>query len=542
MFNRWQYNKILLVSLGIGLLYLLLSMGWILYSDRLAIKLASSRQELEMIQQYKGLGFVALMSLLITWLVYRIQRHGFLLKRTLHNIHTDVVTGLSNRIVAEKYMDKYLETIDRQNKSCGIILINIRGLSRINRSVGRSGGDYVLFKVARRIRRICRPNDLIARLESNRLLIILGILDDEEKAADLARKILEAFNRPIRIGKVDVQVDLQCVLAIAPKDGRTTPELLDAGERALYRVKKSNREANLVLVNEDDLKNDSKNLELEAELRRAIRDRQLTIVLQPQIRLDTFEVEGAEALVRWNSRKFGNISPAEFIPMAESLGLVQEITKQVLDNVGSCLAGWMKNDLAHINVSVNLSSLDLRNGQILEVVESFLDRYHIPGRLITMEITETWLMEDPNIALGLIYRLRETGPRFAIDDFGTGYSALSQLIDFPFDCVKFDRSFVSGINHSPKKAKVLTAIQRLSATLGAETVAEGVETMDELALIEQIGIHGAQGFLFAKPVTPDDFETRYLKPARPPFEDVREKLEILKKKNPDSAVRIGRAV
>lgn len=542
MLNHWQYNKVLLLSIGIGVFYLLLSMGWILFSDHLAIKFASSQRELEMIQQYKGLGFVAVMSLLITWLVYRIQRHGLLLKRTLHNIHTDVVTGLSNRTVAEKFMDKCLETIDKNNQSCGIILINIRGLSRINRSVGRSGGDYILFKVAQRIRKIFRPNDLIARLESNRLLVILETIDDQEEAADLAKRILEAFNRPIRINRVDVQVDLQCVLAIAPKDGRTTSELLDAGERALYRVKKSNMEANLVLINKDDLKNDSKNLELEAELRRAVHDRKLTIALQPQIRLDTFEVDGAEALVRWNSSKFGNISPAEFIPMAESLGLVQEITRQVLDNVGSCLAEWKKKDTGDINIAVNLSSLDLRSGQILEVVKSFLDRYHIPGNLITMEITETWLMEDPNIALGLIHRLRETGPRFAIDDFGTGYSALGQLIDFPFDCVKFDSSFVSGINHSPKKAKVLTAIQRLSATLGAETIAEGVETMEELALIEQIGIYGAQGFLFAKPVTPGEFETRYLNPDKPPFEEIQQELEKLKSQNPNPAIRIGKAV
>ena len=161
--------------------------------------------------------------------------------------------------------------------------------------------------------------------------------------------------------------------------------------------------------------------------------------------------------------------------------------------------------------------------------------------MIMFEITETWLMEDPTIALGLIYKLRDMGTQFAIDDFGTGYSALSQLIDFPFDFVKFDRSFVSGINHSPKKAKILTAIQRLSSTLGASTIAEGVETIDELALLEEIGIDGAQGFLFAKAVPPEEFVSEYLDPDKQPFADIREKLEKIRKNNPNRAVRIGKA-
>jgi EAL domain-containing protein (putative c-di-GMP-specific phosphodiesterase class I) len=275
-------------------------------------------------------------------------------------------------------------------------------------------------------------------------------------------------------------------------------------------------------------------------LRRAIREKKFTIALQPQVDLDNLTLAGAEALIRWQTPERGNIPPVEFIPLAETLGLIPEITEQVLDAVCCCIDDWNKRGLPEIRMSVNLSGIDLKSGRILDMVSDCLNLHHVPGRLITLEITETWLMEDPNLALGLIHRLRDLGPRLAIDDFGTGYSALSQLIDFPFDFVKFDRPFVSGVDHSPKKAKVLSAIQRMSSTLGAQTVAEGVETIGELAVVEELGINEAQGYLFSKPVPTAEFENTFLKPEQPLFADIREKLEKIKAEKPGHAIRIKR--
>ena len=535
-----QHRKSLVVAVIIALLYLLISAVWILFSDYAAAKLSSSQEQLLLIQQYKGLGFVSVMTLLIAWLVYNVHQRGVIMENAMQHIRTDLVTGLANRVVAEEFINNRLQSLGYSIEHCGTILFNIREFKRINLSVGRSGGDSLLYEIAQRIKKIARPTDLVARLENDRLLIVLGSLTNQRVALTVGNKIQDAFKNPVTVNGIEVQIELQGVVAMAPENGRTAFELLDASERALYRNKTKRNKAYVELVSKEDLESRVGNLELEAELRRAIREKKFTIALQPQVDLDNLTLAGAEALIRWQTPERGNIPPVEFIPLAETLGLIPEITEQVLDAVCCCIDDWNKRGLPEIRMSVNLSGIDLKSGRILDMVSDCLNLHHVPGRLITLEITETWLMEDPNLALGLIHRLRDLGPRLAIDDFGTGYSALSQLIDFPFDFVKFDRPFVSGVDHSPKKAKVLSAIQRMSSTLGAQTVAEGVETIGELAVVEELGINEVQGYLFSKPVPSAEFETTFLKPEQPLFADIREKLEKIKAEKPGHAIRIKR--
>jgi len=535
-----QHRKSLVVAVIIALLYLLISAVWIIFSDYAAAKLSSSQEQLLLIQQYKGLGFVSVMTLLIAWLVYNVHQRGVIMENAMQHIRTDLVTGLANRVVAEEFINNRLQSLGYSIEHCGTILFNIREFKRINLSVGRSGGDSLLYEIAQRIKKIARPTDLVARLENDRLLIVLGSLTNQRVALTVGNKIQDAFKNPVTVNGIEVQIELQGVVAMAPENGRTAFELLDASERALYRNKTKRNKAYVELVSKEDLESRVGNLELEAELRRAIREKKFTIALQPQVDLDNLTLAGAEALIRWQTPERGNIPPVEFIPLAETLGLIPEITEQVLDAVCCCIDDWNKRGLPEIRMSVNLSGIDLKSGRILDMVSDCLNLHHVPGRLITLEITETWLMEDPNLALGLIHRLRDLGPRLAIDDFGTGYSALSQLIDFPFDFVKFDRPFVSGVDHSPKKAKVLSAIQRMSSTLGAQTVAEGVETIGELAVVEELGINEVQGYLFSKPVPSAEFETTFLKPEQPLFADIREKLEKIKAEKPGHAIRIKR--
>ena len=535
-----QHRKSLVVAVIIALLYLLISAVWIIFSDYAAAKLSSSQEQLLLIQQYKGLGFVSVMTLLIAWLVYNVHQRGVIMENAMQHIRTDLVTGLANRVVAEEFINNRLQSLGYSIEHCGTILFNIREFKRINLSVGRSGGDSLLYEIAQRIKKIARPTDLVARLENDRLLIVLGRLTNQRVALTVGNKIQDAFKNPVTVNGIEVQIELQGVVAMAPENGRTAFELLDASERALYRNKTKRNKAYVELVSKEDLESRVGNLELEAELRRAIREKKFTIALQPQVDLDNLTLAGAEALIRWQTPERGNIPPVEFIPLAETLGLIPEITEQVLDAVCCCIDDWNKRGLPEIRMSVNLSGIDLKSGRILDMVSDCLNLHHVPGRLITLEITETWLMEDPNLALGLIHRLRDLGPRLAIDDFGTGYSALSQLIDFPFDFVKFDRPFVSGVDHSPKKAKVLSAIQRMSSTLGAQTVAEGVETIGELAVVEELGINEVQGYLFSKPVPSAEFETTFLKPEQPLFADIREKLEKIKAEKPGHAIRIKR--
>ncbi|MDZ7737226.1 MAG: EAL domain-containing protein [Gammaproteobacteria bacterium] len=527
----------LFLAVGVGLLYLLISLAWIILSDYFAMEAASSREELVLIQQYKGIGFVVAMTVLITWLVYKVHHHGAVLQRALLYMQTDPVTGLANRAVAEEFLETRLERTDTKQRTCGVLLFDIRGLSRVNLSVGRRGGDMLLREVSSRINSFLRRTDLAARLESDRFLIVLGSLSRNNEILTIGRRIQVAFEQPISIDDIEIHVDLRGGAAVAPKDGRTVFELLDAAERALYRSKLSSN--GLSMANRDDLLDNSGYLEREAQLRRAIREHQFTIALQPQLDLNTFEVIGAEVLARWDCPGRGEVPPGEFIPLAESLGVVQEITEQIMLLAGECAVNWQSKGLPPLRLCVNLSGLDLKTGRILELIEASVEHSRFPPHLLTLEITESWLMEDHNLALGLIHRLRAMGPRIAIDDFGTGYSALSQLIDFPFDYIKFDRSFISAVDQLPRKAQVLMAIQRMASTLGAQTIAEGVETTGELLLLEELGMDQAQGFLFSRPVTLEQFESRFLTCSRPPFEDLKAEVEQQRANHKDQITRIG---
>lgn len=528
----------LYVAIGIGLFYLIVSVAWILFSDYFAAMLAPGREELVNIQQYKGLGFVAVMTLLITWLVYKLHHHSTVLQRALIFMRTDPVTGLANRAVAEEFLETRLQQAKNHQWTCGVLLFDIRGLNRINRSAGRHGGDMLLKETSVRINSLLRRADLAARLESDRFLIVFGSLTSNDEILTIGKRIQAAFDQPISIEEIEIHIELRGGAAVAPKDGKTVFELLDAAERALYRCKQTNR--SLDLASHEDLDGNAGYLEREAELRRAIREHQFTIVLQPQIDLNSFEVIGAEVLARWHCPGRGEVPPGEFIPLAESLGLVQEITEQILLLAGECVMGWQDKGLQPLRLCVNLSGLDLKNDRILELVSTSLEQSHFPHHLLTLEITESWLMEDHNLALGLIHKLRAMGPRIAIDDFGTGYSALSQLIDFPFDYIKFDRSFISAADQLPRKAQVLMAIQRLASTLGAQTVAEGVETMDELLLLHEIGMDEAQGFLFARPLTREQFESQYLTCSQPPFHELKARIDEKHRANGNSRVmRLG---
>lgn len=533
------FKSALLIALAFGLVYLSVSVAWILYSDQLAAELATDRGTLIIIQQHKGLAFVTLMAMLISWLAFKVYYRGAVLARALNLVRTDALTGLANRMVAEEYLDMRLKKAAHSNWTCGVLLFDIRGLKRVNLSVGRSSGDQLLHMVGQRIHQTARPIDLVAHLESDRFVIILGALSSEHEALGLSEKLQVAFAHPFLIDGVEIQIELRGGAALAPRDGKTPFALLDAAERALNRAKQSGHE--LSVAREEDLQINVDYLELEGLLRRAIRERQFTIELQPQVDLNTFEVVGAEALVRWNCPGRGKVSPAEFIPLAESLNLIQEVTEQVLTAVGDCSARWRKKSYRPIQLSVNLSGLDLRSNRILTMVESVLNSSDMSGHQLTFEITESWLMEDISMALGLVHRLRSMGSKIAIDDFGTGFSAFSQLIDFPYDYIKFDRYFISGADKSAKKAQILTAMQRMASTLGAKITAEGVETVGELLLLVELGIDEAQGYLFSKALTREQFEFKFLDSEYPVFQDLEAKATKHKVNGRSQVARIGRS-
>lgn len=498
--------------------------AWSHYTDRLAAGLFENWIEYLRISQYKVEGF-AIAAFAIGWLILTLNKHGKALDKSLAYSLIDPLTGLSNRVAAEKYLAGLISKSSRTSACCAVILLDVHQLSRINHSLGRSSGDILLKQSAQRINFMLKQPDMVARLGGDRFLVVLNQVSGPQDALKVGMRIQQAFDSPFLISDTEIEIDMRGGIALAPNDGIASSDLIAAAERALKRNRKKGK--GLDLADDEDFSRNSGALRREMQLRRAIRNQEITIALQPQIDLRTFDLVGAEALARWKVPNEAVLMPNEFIPLAESLGIIEEITKQVLSSLVHHAVDWQNRELRQIQLSVNLSGLDLKSDRIIKEIESFLRASALPPHLLTLEITESWMMDDPHLSLGLIHKLRAMGPRIAIDDFGSGFSALSQLIDFPFDYVKFDRCFVANIDKSPKKAQLLLAIQRMATTLGARTVAEGVETLGELKLLREMGIDEAQGYLFSKPMDCSDFEPRFLDPAYSPFHDYKSRLEKL---------------
>lgn len=497
------------VAITVGLAYAAVSLAWILLSDDFIAALARDPRELVWLSKVKGVGFVLLMALLLGVLVYSMAERRAALANALVAIRQDPVTGLPNRRVLE-------ETLQERCRSCrgigtgfGVILLDLVNLSRVNTALGRSAGDRFLRAVGERLCAVAGTQDLIARLEGDVFAIVLRTAPAAGMTRGLAGAVMSALREPVEIDGVALTIDAHLGLARAPEDGATPAQLMDAAMQALQGAKRRGHRNRLTRVDAEAADGRGP-LEQEGALREALRQGQLEAYLQPVINLASGRVIGAEALARWPQPDGSVIPPGEFIPVAEAAGLVGDITELMLDRVIGQGARWRDAGLAPITLGVNLSGLDLQSEQLLPTVRRLLAEHRLPGRALMLEITESRFMRDPQGARGVLAALRELGVTIAIDDFGTGYSSLSYLHRLPLDCLKIDRSFVRGADQATDRRTLLGAIGSLGRALGLHTVAEGVETRAEAALVRELGCDALQGYLVAPPMPAADFAARYL--------------------------------
>jgi len=422
--------------------------------------------------------------------------------------HRDPLTGLASHREARELIERHLE----DGRPFAVLAFDVRDFSRVNRALGRVTGDFLLSQVGSVLGDRFPVPALVARLEGDKFLAVLPPPVDETQAVGFGDGACATVRTPLTADDTEVHLDLCVGLAMVPRDGETYFEVLDACERALHHGKA--RGISATVVAEGGAGEARERLRLEADLRRAIRERQFTIVVQPQIDLGSFHVMGAEALVRWHHPERGVISPGEFIPLAESLGLVTDITEQVLELVVRHCSDWCRN--SPMSLAVNLSAVDLGNDRVVAAVANALSRSGLPGCHLTLEVTETWLAGDPDAALACVQRLRALGAMIAVDDFGSGYSSLAQLTRFPIDCIKTDRAFVDGADASPPRRAMLRSIRELANALDTRLLAEGVETLAQLVMLRELGFDEAQGFFLGRPVAPSEFERLYLPRGYPP--------------------------
>jgi diguanylate cyclase (GGDEF)-like protein len=407
----------------------------------------------------------------------------------------DALTGLPNRTFFCDEMNRIIKQMSR-GVSCAVLFIDLDQFKQVNDTLGHSTGDALLRKVAERLRNIVRATDIMARLGGDEFVILQIPLNSPEDASNLARRIVEELARPYDVDGNELVIGASIGIALAPKDGTQADLLLKSADLALYRAKSDGRSGWRFFEPDMDARVKARR-KLELDLRNALANDAFELHYQPIIDLKTERICACEALLRWPHPERGMISPAEFIPVAEEMGLIVEIGNYVLRKACLEAMAW-PNDVC---VAVNLSAIQFRRGNVVRAVWQALTSSGLAASRLQVEITESVLIHDTEATCTTLARLRDLGVIISLDDFGTGYSSLSYLHSFPFNKLKIDRSFVLGIETSERSRTLLRGVARLSAELGLSVVVEGVETDDQLRLIRNDGhINEAQGFLFCKPI------------------------------------------
>jgi diguanylate cyclase (GGDEF)-like protein/PAS domain S-box-containing protein len=417
--------------------------------------------------------------------------------------HYDALTGLPNRVLLEERARQALAAAHRQQHPVALMFVDLDHFKAVNDSLGHRVGDAVLVELAQRLTRAVRAQDTVCRLGGDEFVLLLPDTDAAGAAA-MASRVLAAAQVPFTIDGRELTVTPSAGIALAPRDGLDLEALSRAADTAMYRAKAEGRNTWRFHTAELQAQSD-RALRLSNALRRAVERQQLSLVYQPQVELATGRIIGAEALLRWHHPELGQVPPMEFIPLAESTGLILPIGQWVLSEAAHQLAAWDRAGLPPVKVAVNVSSVQLRQDELPALVKRTVDAAGIGMHRLELELTEGAAMQDAQGAIAVMNALYENGTELSIDDFGTGYSSLAYLKNFPVGTLKIDRSFVRDIESDPGDRAIVEAIIRMATSLGMVTVAEGVETEAQLAYLRERGCFAMQGWLLSKPLAADAF-------------------------------------
>jgi len=425
--------------------------------------------------------------------------------KIMHMARHDALTNLPNRLLFRDKMEQSLA----YDEALAVLFLDLDRFKSINDSLGHSVGDALLVAVTERLQRVVRGADTVARLGGDEFAIVQTGARPTD-ATELAGRIIETLSEPFEVLGHQVNIGTSIGIAMAPTDGSEAEQLLRNADMALYRAKSEGRGSYHFFQPEMDSQMQERR-RLEVDLRKALLADQFQLYYQPLIDIATREASGFEALVRWNHPERGIISPDQFIPVAEDIGLIIPLGDWVLKQACRDAARWPGN----LKVAVNLSAAQFRNPMLSLSVVSALAQSGLSATRLELEITETVLLQDDQAVLNALHEIRQLGVRICMDDFGTGYSSLSYLRSFPFDKIKIDRSFIRELGKEENDClAIIRAVTKLGASLGMITTAEGVETKEQLEILRVEGCTQAQGYLFSrpKPVSEVPAMLRQLKP------------------------------
>jgi len=439
-------------------------------------------------------------------------------ERIYHLAHYDTITGLPNRIYFQDQLDLALAHGHRQNSTLALLFLDLDNFKVINDAFGHPAGDTLIKQVAHRLSEIVREDDIVARLGGDEFTILLSETHSSQDAALVAEKVLNSLAIPFKHENMDVVVSASIGISTFPTDGENTLTLLKNADSAMYQAKQKGRN-NFQFFTAEMNTLVKERLRLEADMRKALELGEFILHYQPQLSLESGEIIGCEALVRWLHPSRGLISPYTFIPVAEESGLIVPLGAWIMRTALTQLQQWQQAGLPDITMSVNLSAQQFGRHNLMQAVQRILSETGVDPKYLELELTESMLMTNVNTTVETLHALRDMGVTLSIDDFGTGYSSMAYLKRFPIDKLKIDQSFVRDLEVDSEDAAIVTATIALGHSLNLTMIAEGVETEQQLDFLRAKGCEQIQGYYFSRPVLAEDFADQ-LQSGRNVFKDV----------------------
>jgi diguanylate cyclase (GGDEF)-like protein len=444
------------------------------------------------------------------------RRQRRLAERRLHFLaNYDELTALPNRALFDRRLDQLIEQARRAGQMVGLVHLNLVRFRDINSSLGQNAGDQLLKKIARRLVRCAKTDDVVVRLAGDEFALILPSLALKSDLVQSIGKLQRTLAKPVTLCGYALRVHASIGVSVFPDDGKDAEELQRNVAMAMHRVKKEGK-GGCRYFKPEIREQLHQRLNLERDLEQAVKDQRFSLNYQPQVELSSGRVVAVEALLRWTHPDRGPISPATFIPIAEETGQILPIGQWVLAEACRQVSHWQATGISPTpRMAVNLSAFQFHQRNLVEIVSRIIEHHQLDPEQLEIEITETALMQDPDTALQMLKKLRDLGLSISLDDFGTGYSSLSYLKRFPVNVLKIDKTFVDDLPNDLDNAAIIRAIIAMAERLRLHVVAEGVETREQLEFLHNEGCERVQGYYFQRPVPADNITPLLTLP--PPF-------------------------
>jgi diguanylate cyclase (GGDEF)-like protein/PAS domain S-box-containing protein len=421
-----------------------------------------------------------------------------------HSAQHDLVTNLPNRLLLNDRITQSISLALRQNRPIAVLFLDLDRFKYINDSLGHPIGDQLLQSVSKRLLATVRGSDTVSRQGGDEFVILLSQIAYPEDAGTTAKKILSLLGEPHSIGGKELHINGSIGISVYPEDGEDAETLIKNADTAMYHAKESGRN-NFQFFKPEMNQKSVERQSLEGSLRRALERGEFLLHYQPKVNLDTGEITGVEALIRWQHPDRGLLPPSQFVSIAEDCGLILQIGYWVLHEACRQARAWQDAGLSFNRISVNVSAVEFHDNDFVEGVRTILSETGLEARYLDLELTEGVLMDDVESTAAVLLELKRMGVHLAVDDFGTGYSSLSYLRQFPIDVLKIDKSFVHEISADPYDSAIVSAIIDMGKNLRKRVIAEGIETQQQLAFLQARHCAEGQGYLFSPPLAAAKF-------------------------------------